>query len=82
MLIWEQYDKDTWGTEWAALKRLALIKKMEDGSFTCLVGTSADMEWMTISDNLPGAKALCVRYLILANNCTSAERLRKLSHKL
>jgi len=82
MLIWEQYDKDTWGAEWLAISRLALVKAMDDGSYTCLVGTTSEMEWMSISDNLPGAKALCVRYLILANNCASAERLKKLSHKL
>ncbi len=82
MLVWEQYDKDTWGCEWESLKRLGLIKKMEDGSYTCLVGTTAEMEWASNADNLSGAKALCIRYMILANNCTSADRLKKLSYKL
>ena len=81
MLIWEQYDKETWGCEWPALDRLALIKQMEDGNYTCLVGTVAEMEWFKHADTLTQAKALCVRYMILARNC-EAEQLKKLSYKL
>ncbi len=82
MLIWEQYDADTWACEWDALNRMALIKKMEDDTYTCVVGTIADMEWSVSADTLTNGKALCVRYMILANNCMDLERLKKLSYKL
>ena len=81
MLIWEQYDKDTWGTEWEALRRLALVKAMDDGSFACLVGTTSEMEWMGAADNLSHARALCMRYLLLTNNC-EPDKVKKLSFKL
>jgi len=81
MLIWEQYDKDTWGAEWLAIKRLALVKAMGDGSYTCLVGTTSEMEWMGTAGELSHAQALCMRYLLLANNC-EPDKVKRLSFKL
>ena len=81
MLIWEQYDKDTWGVEWEALDRLALIKRTDDDQYTCLVGTLSEMEWNSVSGTLAGAKALCLRYMLLIKNC-DPDRVRHLSYKL
>ena len=82
MVIWEQYDKDTWCAEWAELNRLALVKQTEPDHWTCLVGTVEEMEWHTNSRTLAGAKALCMRYMILVNNCDDIERVRKISYTL
>ncbi len=82
MLIWEQYDKDTWGAEWLDLNRLALVKRMEmDGGFACLVGTTTEMEWYSASDTLDDAKARCLRYLLLINNC-EPDRVDELASKV
>ena len=69
MLTWEQYDKDTWGAEWGALDRLALVKRLDDGTYACLVGTTTEMEWHTACDTLYDAQAKCQRYMLLVNNC-------------
>ena len=81
MLTWEQYDKDTWGTEWASLQRLALVKLLEDGSYACLVGTTAEMEWYSATDTLDDARAKCQRYMLLINNCTP-KRINELVDKV
>lgn len=82
MVIWEQYDEDTWCAEWTSLKRLALIKQVEPGQYTCLVGTVDEMEWHSNSTTLAHAQALCMRYMMLINNCDSLEQVRAISYKL
>jgi len=81
MLIWEQYDDETWGAEWETLRRLALIKLTAPGEYTCLVGTLEEAEWSTVTATLSAGKALCQRFMILVNNC-NPERVKVLSYKL
>ena len=81
MLIWEQYDKETWGAEWVDLGRVALIKETTPGEYTCLVGTVEDMEWHSEADTLARAKALCLRFMLLVRNC-EPDRVKVLSYKL
>lgn len=81
MLIWEQYDDETWAAEWTDADLLALVKLTAPNEYTCLVGTLAEMQWSSVADTLSGAKALCVRFMLLVKNC-EPDRARVLSYKL
>ena len=76
MLIWEQYDSDTWGIEWGAINRLALIKETQPDEYTLIVGTVEDAEYVSKAATLSHAKAKAMRYMMLIINDADIERIK------
>jgi len=76
MLEWERYDKDTWGIEWHAIDRLALIKETQPDEFTLIVGTVKDAEYISKATTLSNAKAKAIRYMMLLLNNADTEKLK------
>lgn len=76
MLIWEQYDSDTWGIEWDEIKRLALIKETQPDEYTLIVGTVEDAEYVSKAATLSHAKAKAMRYMMLIINDADIERIK------
>jgi len=76
MLIWEQYDSDTWGIEWDAINRLALIKETHPDEYTLIVGTVEDAEYVSKAATLSHAKAKAMRYMMLIINDADTEVLK------
>jgi len=83
MLIWEQYDTDTYGAEWEQedKTRLALVKRVRDDHYSIVAGTINELEWSGEAYTLSDGKARAARYLLLVNNC-EGKQLDKLKHKL
>ena len=76
MFIWEQYDENTWGIEWDAVERLALIKETNPDEFTLIVGTVKDAEFISKARTLSNAKAKAIRYMMLLLNNADADKLK------
>ena len=76
MLNWERYDENTWGIEWHAIDRLALIKETSPDEYTLIVGTVKDAEYISKAPTLSCAKAKAIRYMMLLLNNADTERLK------
>ena len=76
MLDWERYDENTWGIEWRAIDRLALIKETNPDEYTLIVGTVKDAEFVSKASTLSCAKAKAMRYMMLLLNNADADKLK------
>ena len=84
MLIWEQYDVDTWGAEWQTnddRQRLALVKRVRDDHYSIVAGTLNELEWSGEAETLSDGQARAARFLLLVNNC-EGKQLDRLKFKL
>jgi hypothetical protein len=72
MLIWEQYDSDTWGLEWG--EYLALVKLAEK-TYTAIVGTVDEALWVGYGDELKELTHRCNRAMIVLYNDADISRV-------
>ena len=73
MLVFEQYDKDTWGIEWGDY--LCLIKNTED-SYTAVVGTVEDALWVGYGSDYTNIKSRAIRAMIVLHNEADINRVK------
>ncbi len=73
MLVFEQYDSDTWGFEWNDL--LCLIKNTDD-SYTSIVGTIQDALWIGHDTEWNSIKSRSIRAMIVLHNEADIDRVK------
>ncbi len=73
MLVFEQYDGDTWGIEWGDY--LCLIKRAQE-QYTAVVGTMQDAMWIGHGADYNAIKSRAIRAMIVLYNEADIDRVK------